>query len=83
MLLCWSRLARWRRGCLIAIFWGYVMTQMPMSDQVFDFFPQMNVVISTMTVVFVELAVLGHIFLCWVRPHLRGPSQESLVLHLG
>ena len=64
-------------------FWGYVTTQMPLFNQVFDFFPQLNAVISAMTVVFVELVVLGRISLCRVLPHLRGPSQESLVLHLS
>ena len=73
---------KWQGGCLIAIFWGYVTSQMPLSDQVFDFFPQLNAVISVMTMVFVELVVLGRISLCRVRPHLRGPSQESLLLHL-
>ena len=61
------------------IFWGYVMTQMPLSDQVFDFFPQPNAVISAMIMVFVELVVLGCISLFRVRPHLRGQTQEPLV----
>ena len=59
--------------CLVPILWSHVTTEMSMSDQEFDFFFQLNIVIYSVSMIFVELVVLGHVSFFWVRLHLRQP----------
>ena len=42
------------------------MTKMSASDQVFNLFPQLDVVIGSVSMIPVELIVLGIVTFCWV-----------------
>ena len=73
-MLSRGQLTRWWRRCPVPIFESHVTTEMSMSDQEFDFFFQLNTVICLMSVISVEVAILGHVSFGWVRLHLRWPS---------
>ena len=75
-------LTRWWRRCLVPIFGSHLTAEMSTSDQEFNFFFQLNTVIFPMPVIFMEVAILGHVSFSWVRLHLRRPSQKLLMLHL-
>ena len=47
------------------------MAEMSTSDQEFDLFFQLNTVIYLMSVISMEVAILGHVSFSWVRLHLR------------
>ena len=64
-------LTRWWRKCTVPIFGSHVTANMSTSDQEFNFFFQLNTVICLMSVISMEVAILGHVSFGWVRLHLR------------
>ena len=70
-MLGWGWLPRWLWLRLILTFKGYVATEIPPSDQVFYFLPELYVIVRSMSVVPMELTVPGVISFGRVCPHTR------------
>ena len=57
---------RWWWLGLFLPFRGHVTTKMSASDKVFNLFPQLDAVISSVSMVPVEITVFGIVSFCWV-----------------
>ena len=66
LVLTWGWLTRWWWLHLVLTFLSHVTAKMPTSDQVFNFFPQLDAVICLVSMIPMELTVFGVVSFCWV-----------------